>query len=120
MKGIEIKQVAVIGAGAMGLDIGVEFARFGYPVNLYNTRKSTSDDAMRRASRDLDFLVETELLSRAEAYKAQQRLHPTTDFSQAAKGADYIVESGPEVLSVKQEIFRTLDDLCPPANHSSN
>lgn len=114
MKGKDIKQVAVIGAGAMGLDIGVEFACFGYSVNLYNTRKSSSDDAMRRASRDLDFMVETELLNGAEANKAQQRLNPTTDFSQAAKGADYIVESGPEVLSVKQEIFRTLDDLCPP------
>jgi 3-hydroxybutyryl-CoA dehydrogenase len=114
MKVKNIKQVAVIGAGAMGLDIGLEFARFGYPVNLYNTRKSSSDDAMRRASRNLDFMVEMELLSRAEAKKAQKRLNPTTDFSQAALGADYIIESGPEVLSVKQEIFKKLDDLCPP------
>ena len=98
MKGIDIEQVAVIGAGAMGLDIGVEFACFGYSVNLYNTQKSSSDNAMQRASRDLDFMVETKLLSRAEANKAQQRLNPTTDFSQAARGADYVVESGPEVL----------------------
>jgi len=33
-----IKQVAVIGAGLMGFGIGVEFARFGYPVNSTTPR----------------------------------------------------------------------------------
>lgn len=114
MKNTGIKQIAVIGAGAMGLDIGVDFARFGYPVSLYNTRKSSSDSAMRRARADLDFLVKASLLTPGEARRALRCLNPTTDFSQAALGADYVVESVPEVLSVKQEIFKKLDQLCPP------
>ncbi len=114
MKVTEIKQVAVIGAGLMGLGIGVEFARFGYPVNLYNTTKTSSGNAMQRAREDLDLMVETELITRAEARAAYGRLHPTTELARAAVGADYMVESVPEVLPLKHDIFAKLDELCPP------
>ena len=58
-----IERVAVIGAGLMGLGIGLEFARFGYPVSLYNTGEASSRDAKARATEDLDLMVETELIS---------------------------------------------------------
>jgi 3-hydroxybutyryl-CoA dehydrogenase len=110
----EIKRVAVIGAGLMGLGIGVEFARFGYPVSLYNTSQASSANSRQRARQDLDLMVETELIPRAEARAAYQRLHFTTDLTEAASGADYVVESVLEVLSLKQQIFARLDELCPP------
>lgn len=114
MKVKNIKKVTVVGAGLMGLGIGVEFARFGYPVNLYNTNKVSSGNAMQRAREDLDLMVETELMTRAEARVTYKRLNPTTDFAQAVTGSDYVVESVPEVLSLKQEVFTRLDRLCPP------
>jgi 3-hydroxybutyryl-CoA dehydrogenase len=121
MKVTGIRQVSVIGAGLMGLGIGVEFARFGYRVNLYNTTEASSRNAMQRAHEDLDLMVETELITRTEARAAYRRLHPTTDLTQAAMGADYVVESVPEVLSLKKEIFIRLDELCsPPAILASN
>lgn len=46
MEGDQIEHIAIIGAGLMGLGIGLEFARFGYDVSLYNTTKETSDKAM--------------------------------------------------------------------------
>jgi 3-hydroxybutyryl-CoA dehydrogenase len=114
VKETEIKRVAVIGAGLMGLGIGVEFARFGYPVKLYNTNQASSDHARQRARQDLDLMVETELISRAEARAAYRRLHFTTDLTEAASGADYVAESVLEVLSLKKQIFARLDELCPP------
>ena len=114
MKETEIKRVAVIGAGLMGLGIGVEFARFGYQVSLYNTSQASSDNSRQRARQDLDLMVETELIPRAEARAAYQRLHFTTDLAEAASGADYVVESVLEVLSLKHQIFAKLDELCPP------
>jgi len=44
-----IERVAVIGAGLMGFGIGVEFARFGYQVSLYNTIEVSSRQAMQNA-----------------------------------------------------------------------
>jgi 3-hydroxybutyryl-CoA dehydrogenase len=114
VKKIKIKRVAVIGAGLMGLGIGLEFARFGYQVNLYNTSQASSNNARQRARQDLDLMEETELISRAEARTAYRRLRFTTDLTEAASGADYVVESVLEVLSLKQKIFATLDELCPP------
>ena len=59
MKEGSIERVAVIGAGIMGLGIGLEFARFGYQVSLYNTKESTSKKAMEQASEALDLMAQT-------------------------------------------------------------
>ena len=59
-------------------------------------------------------MVETELLTAEEAKAAYERLRPTTDLDDAASGADYVIESVLEILSLKQEIFARLDELCPP------
>ena len=109
-----IERVAVIGAGLMGLGIGLEFARFGYPVSLYNTGEASSRDARARATEDLDLMVETELISEDEAKAAFSRLIFTTDLEEAATGADYVIESVLEMLSLKHEVFAKLDQICPP------
>lgn len=114
MKEKGIERVAVIGAGLMGLGIGVEFARFGYQVSLYNTTAATSKQAMERADEDLDLMVETQLLTAEEAKATIDRLRPTTDLVDAASGADYVIESVLELLSLKHEIFAKLDEICPP------
>ena len=51
-----VNKVAVIGAGLMGVGIGVDFARAGYETWLYNTREETSRLSMSRARKALDLL----------------------------------------------------------------
>ncbi len=114
MREKDIERVAVVGAGLMGLGIGLEFARFGYQVSLYNTKEATSRKAMERAGEDLDLMVETQLLASSEAKAAYGRLKPTTNLEEAVSGADYVIESVLEVLSLKQELVARLDQLCPP------
>jgi 3-hydroxybutyryl-CoA dehydrogenase len=120
----EIKNVAVIGAGLMGFGIGLEFARFGYEVRLYNTKEASSRKAMALIREDLDLMVETQLLTAEEAEASYKRLHPTTDLVKAASGADYVIESIPEILNLKIEVFAKLDEICPPpailATNTSN
>ena len=87
MKKDGIERVAVIGAGLMGLGIGVEFARFGYQVSLYNTTEATSKQAMQNASEALELMVETQLLTAEEATAAYGRLRTTTDLEAAAAAA---------------------------------
>ncbi|MBI2910376.1 MAG: 3-hydroxyacyl-CoA dehydrogenase family protein [Chloroflexi bacterium] len=108
-----INKVAVIGAGLMGFGIGVDFARAGYEVWLYNTRDETSQLAMKRARGAFDRMVEGELLAVSEANAGYARLHPTTNMEQAAQGANYVVESVKESLAMKREVFKELDRICP-------
>ena len=114
MKPEDIKQIAVIGAGLMGVGIGVEFARFGCSATLYNTRESTSKKAMENASRELELMVEAELISPEQAEATYQRLRPTIDLRDAVSGADYVIESVHDKLALKQDIFARLDEMCPP------
>jgi len=110
----KVQNVAIIGAGLMGLGIGVEYARFGYNVSLYNTNKKSSDAAMQRAKEDLDLMAKTKFITRAEEKETYSRLRPTTDIADAVKGADMAVESVTENLALKQDIFVKLDALCRP------
>jgi len=110
----EIQHIAVIGAGLMGLGIGVEYARFGYDVQLFNTGKTSSDAAQYRAEEILDLMVKTRLMTRAGANTARKRLTYYTDIKETARGADLVVESVLENLPLKQAIFAELDAICPP------
>ncbi len=114
MKDKSIERVAVIGAGLMGFGVATEFARFGYQVSIYNTKEETSKQAMTNIGDALDLMVETELITSDEAKDTYGRVHPTTDLEDAAEGADFVHESVPELLKLKQETCARLDDICPP------
>lgn len=115
MKEAGIERVAVIGAGLMGFGVAVEFARFGYQVNIYNTREETSKQAMQQAREALGLMAETDLITGEEANAAYGRIHPTTDIAEAAGDADFVNESVLEVLDIKKEVFARLDEICPPS-----
>jgi len=116
-----LNKIAIIGAGLMGFGIGVDFARAGYDVALWNTSPATSQQAMTRARKAFDRMVEAGFMTREEADSAYARLRPTTDMTEAAAGADYVVESVLEQLPLKQDVFRQLDEVCPvPAILATN
>jgi 3-hydroxybutyryl-CoA dehydrogenase len=109
----KIERIAVVGAGEMGAGIGVEFSRFGYQVTLTSRHEETLERTMQRARQDLDLMVETELISANEVEGILSRMRTTTKLEDAVAGADHVVESIPESLTPKQEIFAKLDELCP-------
>ena len=114
MKERKIQNITIIGAGLMGLGIGVEYARFGYDVKLYNTGKASSEAAKQRAKEILDLMVKTRLLTRSAANAAGKRLTYYTDIKETVRGADLVVESVLENQPLKQAIFAELDAICPP------
>ena len=110
----DIKQVAVIGAGLMGFGVALEYARFGYDVNIYNTREESSKTALNEIRQALNLMAETELITSDEADQAYNRITPFTDIAKAAEGADLVVESVLELLDLKKQVFTQLDEICPP------
>ena len=53
----KIERVAVVGSGEMGAGIGIEFARFGYPVALYDLTEEILKKSIERACVSLDLMV---------------------------------------------------------------
>lgn len=115
MKNFKVENVAIIGAGLMGRGIGVEYARFGYNVKLFNTGKASSEHAIQKAREILDLIAETKMINGDMVKTTLQRLIGTTDMVEAVTGADLVVESAPKNLALKQEIFAKLDEICAPS-----
>ena len=109
-----IKRVAIIGSGQMGAGIGMEFARFGYNVCLQDMKTEVFRHAMQAIREDLDLMVETALITAAEAETTLGRIRTTGDMADAVKEVDHVVEAVSENLSIKQQVFAQLDELCPP------
>jgi 3-hydroxyacyl-CoA dehydrogenase len=104
-----IERIAVIGAGTMGTGIAMCAANVGLPVTLVDQ----SPDALRRGHDKIRALYETaSQKGRLSADQLQQRLDCITTASDLVPVAlaDLVIEAAFEKLSVKQEIFRELDE----------
>jgi 3-hydroxybutyryl-CoA dehydrogenase len=111
----KIKRIGVVGGGAMGCGIALEFAIAGRRVTLFNTRPESSERARARMEQDAALLVETGLLSAERASAALGRIRRTTVLAEAAADQDFVIESIPEDLALKQQLFGELDRLAAPS-----
>ncbi len=90
------------------------FATGGRPVALQDVSAEALERAVEGIHRNLTFLVERGLGNEEAVKPALARISITTDLQEAAGGAAFVVECVFEDMSLKQEVFRTLDACCPP------
>ena len=100
----------VVGAGTMGNGIAQVAARAGFEVVL----RDVSDDFLARGMKAIDKSlqrdVDKERLREEEKREIVGRIRTTTDVADLAP-ASFVVEAVTENLSVKQELFRALDEV---------
>ena len=106
-----ITRVAVIGAGTMGSGIAMNFANAGMAVTLLELKA----DALERGQALIRKNYETSVQrGKFTAEQMEQRLaliHGTLNYADIAD-ADLVIEAVFENLSIKQQVFRTLDEVC--------
>jgi ketoreductase RED1 len=83
-----MSNVTIVGAGVIGTSFARLFAEAGWEVHLTDPRP------------DLDEIAATTL--------AGLNVRTFSDLAEAAHGADFVQEAGPERIPVKQEMFGTL------------
>ena len=108
----DIKKVGVVGGGTMGFGIAINFALGGYPTVIRDLSDALLQQSMRNIKASMDLFVEEELIIQAEADDTISRITTTTDLAEVAQ-SDFITEAIIERLKDKQELFNTLDQLCP-------
>lgn len=105
------RQVAIVGAGLIGQAWAIVFARSGWNVQLYDANEASLPQARQLVVGQLQELQAQGLISGAE--EASSRVHVAQYLAQALQNADYVQESSPERLDVKQALFKQLDALAP-------
>ena len=110
----DLSVVAVVGAGTMGPGIARSFARVGCQVHLVDLTPDLLRRGMQRLRDAHGVLVGADQLSEKEAEGALGRIRPLVSLSDACEQAQLVVEAAPENMTLKQDLFRRLDELCPP------
>ena len=110
----DIQQIAVIGAGLMGHGIAQEFAFAGYQVHLHDMNQAQVDAGMERIRDNLQLFVENGLARPNQIDETLNRIHGSDQLEVVAREADFVIEAVIENLPLKQEVFRQLDQICPP------
>ncbi len=111
-EGMNIKTIAVIGAGQMGNGIAQVASSAGFQVVLIDMNDALLEKAMATIQFSLGKLVSKEKISQSEADDSIARISTGTDRS-LCQNADLVVEAIPEVLEWKLDLFKELDSICP-------
>jgi 3-hydroxybutyryl-CoA dehydrogenase len=112
MKLKDIKKVFVVGAGTMGQQIAFQCAAHGYAVILFDLSDSILRKARLRIKSYADYLIAENRLDGKMAGRALDNIAVTTE-EQRASEIDLLIESVPEDLQLKREIFSRFNRICP-------
>jgi 3-hydroxybutyryl-CoA dehydrogenase len=111
---MEVKKVAVLGAGLMGHGIAQVAAQVGRcEVNIRDVEQRFIDSGMGMIRDSLQRFVKKSQMTDAEMNEILARIHTTLDFKEAVSGADLIVEAVPENPELKKTMFREVDNYAP-------
>ncbi len=111
---MEIRTVGVVGCGLMGSGIAEVCARAGYQTIVREVDDATLTRGLERIRQSLGTAAQRGRLTEAERDAASDLLGGVTELA-ALDNCNLIIEAATEQLAVKQDVFRTLDAVCPPA-----
>jgi 3-hydroxyacyl-CoA dehydrogenase len=89
----------------------VVFARAGFAVTLYDSSSNSLQSALDFARRTVPALASQGLLNGEKPESVLARLKPASGLAEAVRDADYIQESAPERLAIKQALYTELAPL---------
>ena len=113
MEAKDIRTICNVGTGTMGHGTAVMFAKAGYNVRMYGRTQESIDRGMKGIRSALETYKTHQLVTEAEVPQILARVQGVTSLEEAARDADFVIESVAEELAVKQVIFKQLDQLCP-------
>jgi 3-hydroxybutyryl-CoA dehydrogenase len=109
----EIKRVGVLGCGLMGSGIAQISAAAGYDTVVREVSDEVVQKGIGGIGRQLGKSVEKGKMTAEDRDALLGRLRGTTSLDDL-KDCDIVIEAIVENLELKNEIWRTLDGLCPP------
>jgi 3-hydroxybutyryl-CoA dehydrogenase len=113
---MEVKTIAVIGAGTMGRGIAYAAAFGGYRTILEDVQKNMLEQGLAYIRTSLNEGVERGKVTPEQRDKALAQLGSAGSVEDACREADIVIEAVPEEMEVKLEIFTLLDKFAKPGS----
>lgn len=110
---MDVRRIAIIGAGAMGAGIAQVAASAGFDVTMRDVAEERLKAAMRGIEKSLGRLVKAGKLGEEETRQLLSRISTETDLARCVEKSDYVIEAIPERLELKLELFAQLHSLAP-------
>ncbi len=112
-KKMKIKKVLILGAGTMGLQIGLQCAASGFEVMVYDPFDAAIEAAQKRLDGLAGNLAAANRITAEQAKMALTRMQFSSDPEVAGRDADFINESVPEDPKLKARVFSQFNKICP-------
>ena len=110
---MDVKKLAVLGAGTMGHGIAHAAMTAGYDTALYDI----SDAAVAKGRSAIDAVIKKSVelgkATDADAAAMRARLRTTTAIADAVRDADVVIEAAPEKIDLKLALFREAEAAAP-------
>ncbi len=110
---MEIKKIAVLGAGLMGHGITQVAATAGFEVNMRDIEERFLSSGMEKIKWSLGKFAQKGRISEEDSKNAFERIKTTVSLKEATKDVDFVIEAIPEKLKLKQQVFKEIDGYAP-------
>jgi 3-hydroxybutyryl-CoA dehydrogenase len=112
---MEIKKVAVLGAGLMGHGITQVAAQTAqYNVFMRDIKQEFLDNGMRMINDSLQRFLKKGEMTQEQANEILSRIHPTLDLKEAVADADLVIEAVTENPELKKKVLAEADSAAKP------
>ena len=105
--------IVVVGAGTMGSGIAYSSAASGHTVTVIEQDKKLLDQGMKRVDDYVQRNLSRGHINKDQASQIQAKIKGSLDFAKACNRADLVVEAVFEDPRIKEQVFSTLDKVCP-------
>jgi 3-hydroxybutyryl-CoA dehydrogenase len=110
---MDIKKIAVIGAGTMGNGIAHVCIQYGFQVTLVDISMGALEKAESQIEKNMERQVKKGVLSAEQREAALQRLTLATQLEEAVANCQLVIEAATENPTIKRQLFESIDKAAP-------
>ncbi|MGP6293537.1 3-hydroxyacyl-CoA dehydrogenase NAD-binding domain-containing protein [Caldiplasma sukawensis] len=108
---LEIKKIAVVGAGLMGSGIAQVVATAGFSVSVFDSYEEALPKAKDMITQSLERFVKAGRIKSDDLQKIMGRIEFSKDMKKALDDKDIVIEAVPEIPELKSDVFKKIEDL---------
>ena len=107
-----MRQIAVIGAGTMGIGIAHVMAQFGLKVSLIDLNEKILTESKKIISTNIDRQIRKGVINVKQKKYILSNITFTKKFNESVRNVELVVEAVPENFKLKKKLIKDLDSIC--------